>query len=61
MTAGRPELPAAEKRDTYIMVRLTKDEKAIVQEAAKATFRSPAELGRSLLLQYAYAKLRKQP
>ena len=60
MGAGRPELPAAEKRDTYIMVRLTRDEKALVQEAAKTSFRSPAELARSLLLQYTYSKLRKQ-
>ena len=59
MTAGRPELPAAEKRDVYIMVRLTRDEKTMVREAAKASWRSPGELARSLLMQYAEEKLRK--
>lgn len=60
MAAGRPELPASERRDTYIMVRLTRNEKEFVKEAAKASWRSPGELARSLLLQYAEGKLGKQ-
>ena len=49
-TAGRPELPAEERRDVYIMVRLTKDEKAIVAQAAKAAMRSPSDFARVVLL-----------
>ena len=60
MTAGRPELPAADRRDTYIMVRLTADEKAMVKTVAKAMWRSPAELARSLLLNFTSEKMSKK-
>lgn len=58
---ARPELPAAERRDTYIMVRLTKEEKALVCQAAKAHYRSPADLVRALLLEHVFSKLKKAP
>ena len=52
---ARPELPAAERRDTYIMVRLTKSEKALVSQIAKAHYRSPADLVRALLLEHVFS------
>ena len=58
---ARPELPAAERRDTYIMVRLTKSEKALVSQIAKAHYRSPADLVRALLLEHVFSKLKKAP
>ena len=56
---ARPELPAAQKRDTYIMIRLTKEENALVRQAAKAHFRSPADLVRALLLEHVFSKMKK--
>ena len=50
--AGRPALSDRERRKVYIMVRLTEDEKQLVQKVAKLAFRSPSELARSVLLQY---------
>ena len=49
--AGRPELPTEERRDVYIMLRLTKDEKAAVQKAAKAAMRKPTDFARLVVLE----------
>ena len=56
--AGRPALSDRERRKVYIMVRLTEDEKRLVQKAAMLSFRSPSELARSVLLQYCYGKIK---
>ena len=53
-------MPAADRRDTYIMVRLTAEEKAMVKAVAKAMWRSPSELARSLLLNFVTEKLPKK-
>ena len=50
-SVGRPELPEAERRDVYIMLRLTKDEKAAVQKAAKAAMRKPTDFARLVVLE----------
>ena len=51
--AGRPELPNEERRDVYVMVRLTKDEKAMVTQAAKSVMRSPSDFARVTIIEAA--------
>lgn len=51
--AGRPELPNEERRDVYVMVRLTKSEKELVAQAAKAVMRSPSDYARVTLIEAA--------
>lgn len=50
---ARPGLPAEERRDVYIMVRLTKDEKAMISEAAKKDMRAPSDYARVVLVEAA--------
>lgn len=50
---ARPELPKEEKRDVYIMVRLTKEEKQLVDQAAKNDMRSPSNYARAVLIEAA--------
>lgn len=50
--AGRPALSDRERRKVYIMVRLTEEEKQLVQKVAKKSWRNPSELARSVILQY---------
>ena len=49
--SGRPELPEAERRSVYIMLRLTVDEKEAVKKAAKAAARTPTDFSRLVVLE----------
>jgi uncharacterized protein (DUF1778 family) len=47
---GRPEFPESEKRNTFIMVRLTQDEKEQIKAAAKEEMRTASDYARTVLL-----------
>lgn len=49
--AGRPELPEAERRSVYIMLRLTPAEKKAVKRAAKMASRTPTDFARVVVLE----------
>lgn len=49
--AGRPELPEAERRSVYIMLRLTPAEKEAVKRAAKTASRTPTDFARFVVLE----------
>ena len=49
--AGRPELPEAERRSVYIMLRLTPAEKEAVKRAAKMVSRTPTDFARLVVLE----------
>lgn len=51
MAAGRPEIPVAERRSVYIMLRLTQAEKEAVKRAAKMVSRTPTDFARLVVLE----------
>lgn len=50
---SRPEIPAEDRRDVYIMVRLTKEEKQFVADAARRVMRNPSDFARVALIEAA--------
>lgn len=47
---ARPEKQEAERRDTYVMIRLTKEEKELVAMAAKKARRATSDFARIVVL-----------
>lgn len=56
---ARPEIATAEKRNLYMAIRLTQEEKDIIYKAAKSIGQSPAVFARYCILQHAESWLKQ--